>query len=202
MTLGHVFALQDSVGFSVTVVPQVGALDVINTLVSSLGLLAIGLLFFQIRHATRWNRLNSQHNFLNNAFSLTLLRELFKATTAAGVPVRGRTAALTDGEVTKILDADEAYATVITYLNEYENICGAVRANVADAEVAYGIHSARVIHDFRLYKPLINRLRVREEDPLIFIEFEKVHDQWAQRYAKELAQEQNAKALKGIQNRG
>ena len=79
---------------------------------------------------------------------------------------------------------------MVAYLNEYENICGAVQAAIADSEVAYGIHSANVIGDFHVYWPFIEDHRTKFSDDEIWVEFEKTCREWEARANREAASDQ------------
>ena len=90
-----------------------------------------------------------------------------------GVSLCGRNTPLTDEEVGKILSSNDAYVAVVAFLNEFENICGAVQAGVADTKVSYGIHSGRVIREYPVYEPFMEAIRNRdgeEEDWIVLQE--------------------------------
>ena len=159
-------------------------MPILQLIVGFAGLGSLWLAWWQITKTSAWNRRISQHNFLNNPFSLELDKSLYAAADKLGITLHARREALSEEEVTKILQDKDAYACAIAYLNEFENVCGAVRADIADPDVAYGIHSARVITKFPVYKPFIEKLRKLQDDDEIFIEFENVYDAWLFKAAK------------------
>lgn len=159
--------------------------SLLQLIVTAVGLGSLVLLWWQIRKTSNWNRLTSQYNFLNNAISVELSKNLYKAARRLNINLKGRLEPLTNEEVKALISDDESYVNIFAYLNEFENICGAVRAGVADFDVAYGIHSARVIIEFNVYKPFIETIRERDEDDEIWIEFECIYRNWKAKADKE-----------------
>jgi hypothetical protein len=159
---------------------------IIDLAVTTIALSSLLLLWFQIRQTTRWNRLLSSHNFLNDTVFLEVHRALLAAGELIGVSLCGRNKPLTDEEVGKILSSNDAYVAVVAFLNEFENICGAVHAGVADTKVSYGIHSGRVIREYPVYEPFMEAIRKREGDEEDWIVFKKVYVDWKARRDVEL----------------
>ena len=157
----------------------------LQLIVTTVGLGSLVLLWWQIRKTSNWNRLSSQYNFLNSATSVELSKNLYKAASKLNINLKGRTEPLTHEEVNALISDDESYVNILAHLNEFENICGAVRAGVADFDIAYGIHSARVIIEYNVYKSFIEAIRERDNDDEIWIEFECIYRDWKVKADKE-----------------
>ena len=154
--------------------------------VTTVALTSLLLLWLQIRQTARWNRLLSAHNFLNDTVFLEIHRALLAAGQLIGVTLCGRKTPLTDEEVGKILGSNDAYVAVVAFLNEFENICGAVQAGVADTKVSYGIHSGRVIREYPVYEPFMEAIRNRDGEEEDWIVFKNVYVDWKARRDAEL----------------
>lgn len=178
----------------------------LQLVVAIIGLASLLLVWRQIKQASQWNRLTTQYNFLNTAFSLQLDKAIYDATGKLGLDLKGRQNPLNPEEIDKLLGDTDAYTVLIAYLNEFENICGAVRAGIADPDVAFGIHSARVLKEFVVYKPFIDKIRARDSNQEVLIEFERVFDDWNKKVARSrqeiLKREAAIKDLRGIRAKG
>jgi hypothetical protein len=49
---------------------------VLQLVLTAVGLASLFLVWYQIRQTSRWNRLTTQYNFLNNDFNLSLDRSI------------------------------------------------------------------------------------------------------------------------------
>ena len=163
---------------------------ILQLAVTTLALASLVLFWLQIRQTTRWNRLLSSHNFLNDEVFLQIHRALLAAGDSIGVSLCGRNTPLTDEEVGRILGSNDAYVAVVAVLNEFENICGAVQAGVADTKVSYGIHSARVLREYPVYEPFMEAIRKRDDDEGNWIVFKKVYLDWKAKRDEEIKRKQ------------
>lgn len=150
-----------------------------------LQLLSIAFLWWQIRQAARWGRLTSNYNFINAALSHDIHKSLLEAAKNLDIRLRGRRHALTPDEVEILMGDDAAHAATIAYLNEFENVCTALKHKIADNDVAYDLHSLRVIGEWKVFEPFVRALRKHEKDDLVFIELEARATKWAMRAARE-----------------
>jgi Domain of unknown function (DUF4760) len=128
-------------------------------------------------------------------------RALLAAGEAIGVSLCGRNTPLTDQEVEKILSSKDAYVAVVAFLNQFENICGAVQAGVADTKVSYGIHSARVIREYPVYEPFMEAIRKLDDDDEGWIDLKKVYLDWKAKRDEEIKRRQRPGAEKATQYR-
>ncbi|MGL1932196.1 MAG: DUF4760 domain-containing protein [Desulfotalea sp.] len=161
--------------FSSDVVP------IIQMLLTTLGLISLFLLWGQIRQANIWNKLKSEHNFIQ-AQQVETSIELVKEGKKIGLDLKGRSKPLTKSEVIQISKADLVYFALSKKLNELENICAAVRIGAADPDLAYATHSSIITMSYKTYVPFIEYLRQRDDDEEIYIELEKTALEWRERY--------------------
>jgi hypothetical protein len=149
--------------------------DVVPILQASFTFLGLGILivvWWQVRQTSRWNKLQAAQAFINHNTNV-YESDVIKAGKAAGLELKARTTPLTDDEVESVVATDEIYLAAMTVLTDMECTCTAINAGIVDGEVAYSVHSSRLTQAYKLYLPLINRLRAIHDDEAIYIEFEK-----------------------------
>lgn len=170
---------------------QTFARDVVPLLqlgISALGLLAIVLLWWQMRQAAIWNKLRAHHSFFKDIPSLELDLLLQKTLRDFEIDYHKP---LTD-ESLKMIEKDiEAIHAVKAYLNEYEELCAAVNVGTVDEELAFATDSARVIHAYSTFERFIAWRRELFSNNGIYLELEKLSKRWLLR-----KRQQDAKAKK------
>ena len=119
--------------FATNVVP------VINMVIAGLGLLSLLGLFWQIRETRLWNKINTQHNLVDNLPTQDLERQVYVALAKFQIP---RDGTISEAAATALYDDIESFLAVKTFLNKFEVMCAAINLGSIDADYAYAVHSA------------------------------------------------------------
>ena len=152
--------------FSRDVVP------IIQAALSLIGLTGLLFVWLQIRESAKWNKLQAQQAFIQND-SHEYENKVILAGTKNGVPLKSRTDSITEEELDKILSDDEFYLPVMTLLNDAECIATSINAGLVDWELAYNIHSHRMMRWFNIFRPMIEKLRTDQGEQELYIEIQK-----------------------------
>jgi hypothetical protein len=158
--------------FSRDVVP------IIQLIVTTAGLASLFLLWWQVRQTTMWNKLNSPASYANTSLLLQLEHSLVNSLNAIRIDVRSLTRELTSPEVEAIINDDNAYFAAKSYLTDLENLGAAVSIGAIDHDLAYAVHSSRLLRSYSIFSTFITRLREKFGDHEIYIEMEKTALKW------------------------
>ncbi|MNN38781.1 hypothetical protein D3C81_1527930 [compost metagenome] len=89
-------------------------------------------------------------------------------------------AAITDDSINKIFQhADRSVLS--SYLDDFEEFCGAVNAGVVNGDYAYKLESTRVIRIWVVFNPYIRKSRHNHNDERCYLEIERLGSAWKQR---------------------
>ena len=97
---------------------------ILALIMSALGLISLGLVWYQLKLSTKWNKLQGQSNFLNRSVD-EQEGKVQAALTPLGIDFFAQLTPLTVEEAQAIRDGDEAYLQTKTYLNALEDIAAA-----------------------------------------------------------------------------
>ena len=148
-------------------------LPILQFAVSVLGLGAIALLWWQIKDFSKWNKLKSPFSFVSSEEDIAETETLTKSK-AIGIELKLRRIPLTNEEVNKIIENDDAYNAIMRFLTFAENNSLAINAGIVDKKMAHASHASRIREIYKLYAPFIQELRRRYDDDLLYIELEQV----------------------------
>jgi hypothetical protein len=169
---------------------------ILQLIVSAFGLASLFLLWWQLRQTNLWNKLNSPQNFVNPAASIDLERKVYDSLKKLGVDVVNLNRSITQEELNKIIENDDAYFATKAYLNDLENLGVAISIGAADLDLTYAVHSARLIRAYVIFRPFIKALRDRQSNPEIYIEIEKIALDWQRKQiARQEAQKKKIEDL-------
>jgi hypothetical protein len=105
---------------------------------------------------------------------------------------------LTPAVVAALVADSQSHQDITVYLDEFEQLCGAVNCGVINEAYTRELEAGRVIRIFIVFKPIIEHQQ--SSNPLAYVEFEKVADKWeglrTAHEAAEKAREQAAKKRK------
>lgn len=169
---------------------------ILQLLVSVLGLISLFLLWGQIRQTTLWNKLRTQQTFLSHT-TLKLQQELQQAAKKVDVTLKARVDPLSESEIQRLWDDDDAYHALMRLLNDLETTCTAIHVGIVDPEVAYSAHGIRVTRYYKVYSPVIKKLRAHYKSEDILAEFHKLAEEWIE---KERQIEQGRKSIERTLN--
>lgn len=174
---------------------------VLSLSVSALGLISLGLVWYQLKLSTKWNKLQGQSIFLNRSLDeqegkvQSRLRPL-------GIDFHAQIIRLTEEEVKAIRADDDAYLQTKTYLNALEDIGAAVRIGFVDEDFAYALEGSRLMKAWEIFQPLAIALRDYHSAEGIYVELENVAAEWRERRATETeeiaARHRSARARIGL----
>lgn len=140
-----------------------------------LGLISLFLVWWQIRENRLWNKLKSAHNFLDVELVKRLEAEVLSLTQPLGITVIN---GLSQGDIEKLKKSDASILAIKALLNDCENLCAAYQVGYIDRDLAYNVHSARILRLFKLFRVFIDHIRQTYEDEAIYIELEKTALEW------------------------
>src|SRR2546421_5049780 len=160
---------------------------IIQVTIGLLGLVSLVLVVRQIRQTNRWQRLNYLNNFVDSSRNIELERKIWNSAKLLSIDLNKP---LTEEDTTKIWnsDNDETFYSIKSYLSDLEVLCLGIRVGAADTDLAYALHSNRIIMAYRLMKSFIERIRTSQGNEDIFIELEKTALEY-ERKSQELAGE-------------
>jgi|SRR6266850_1785046 len=161
---------------------------VIQAAIGLLGLCSLGLVVWQIRRTNYWNRLNFLNNFTASSRDIEMERKLLVATKSIDIDLNSNIP-LTEADVDNIWNSnsEEAFYAIKEYLSGMENLCVLIRIGAADPDIAYAVHSVRIISAHRLLEAFIKRMRVAQQADTVYIELEMVAGDFGRRQNRELA---------------
>ena len=157
---------------------------ILALIMSALGLISLGLVWYQLKLSTKWNKLQGQSNFLNRSVD-EQEGKVQAALTPLGIDFFAQLTPLTVEEAQAIRDGDEAYLQTKTYLNALEDIAAAVRIGFVDEDFAYALEGSRLMKAWKIFEPLAAALREYHSAQEIYVELENVASEWRERRAVE-----------------
>ena len=171
---------------------------VLQTAAVLVGLLSLILIARQIRasawqaeHAAATAKALAYHQFFGDLITITTREQIehvseqcqFKDARKSGKE-------MTPAAVVLVKASPAHDAVVACYLDEFEEFCGAILTNLLDEDYSYKLEGNRVIRAWRVFKPYIEQARLDNDDPRTWLELQRVAERWADRRAKEDAQEE------------
>lgn len=163
----------------------------LSALFSSLALVSILLMWWQIRKGVAWNRLSATRDHYNDL--PTDEEEIYIQTTLRGMgmdPYRP----LTDAQVLEVFKNTEFFMRLRLYLNKYEVFCAAISSGMVDSDYAKTIVGDKVVVLADVFRLLIEQQRVAKNLEVVWIEIESLADEW-----RIIRKAETEKALKASQ---
>lgn len=161
--------------------------------VSVLALGSLLLVWWQIRQATTWNRLQTHHNLLSYLSGAELEEEVFRIIAQVGVDDQRR---ISRDACTRILETPTWFVPVKTFLNKFEHLCSAINVGAVDERYAFSVHAARVVQVFTTFESFIDVAREHRGIDEIYIELQRVAVKWLEKMAEaKIAREEEIRNL-------
>jgi len=143
----------------------------------------------QVRQTAKWNKLLSYHQFFGELITTDMVKEMlsvaekcdFKAAMNGVTPMSDDSRRKLEGEPIDV-------KTVLAYLDEFEEFCGAVQAGVTDHEYAYTLEATRVIRTWIVFGPFIQVQRASHPFSRCYLELERLGSAWKLRREQETQQ--------------
>jgi uncharacterized protein DUF4760 len=154
---------------------------ILQFFVTAIGLFSLFLIWWQAKRTTRWNQVQSHHQFFKDTPSPEAQRQEHTTVKKIGIdpekPLDAQSAR-------KIDQDDDAHFAVQNVLNDFEELCSAVEAGTVGEDYAYAVDSFRLRKTYKIYKALIDFWREKDQDAELFVHIQKVALRWE---ARELA---------------
>lgn len=172
---------------SVAAVVQTGAICI--------GLLSLVLIARQTRTTATLSKINSYHQFFGDLITTETrqkMRELgeackFTAEMEEQRPITPDSVALLQEHVNR--------PVMSSYLDEFEEFCGAVHAGAVSEEYAYRLEATRVIRTWVVFEPFIKAMRSKAENERCYREIARLASDWQARRVKESSQEHKSNGM-------
>lgn len=164
--------------------------------VAFVGLGSLLLVWWQIRQTTIWNRLRTSYTFLAPA-TLEASRKFLSELKRIGVPINTGIP-LTSSEVELVWKDHEALQAFKDIANDMESTCAAVRLGLVDPTVAFKLHNARITRFYKLYQPLINKLRNHYDVDDLMSELQWLAHEWQERIDEDTRVKETQKRALGL----
>jgi hypothetical protein len=152
------------------------------------GLVSLLLIFQQNQQVRRWNKILSYHQFFGDLISDEMAAKIQQTVNACGAAVEVAANNPISAESARAMaESDDHKQVVSSYLDEFEEFCGAVNAGVVQEEYAYSLEATRVIRTWNVYKPYIELRRSSFKNSLFYLELEVVAGRWSEERQKKVA---------------
>jgi len=175
--------------FSHDVVP------VLQLCLTAIGLTSLFLIWWQAKRTTRWNQVQSHHQFFKDTPNQAHERAAHDAAKKIGVNVEDP---LDDQAAKKIVEDDEARFAARNLLNDYEELCSAVQVGTVSEKYAYSVDSTRVVRAYKIFKPFIELMREKKGAKDAWTDLQKVALKWEARQLD--LREKKEKAIAKLEN--
>jgi len=190
---------------SIAAIIQTGAIVV--------GLLSLVLIARQIRatatqtaSSAAISRALTYHQFFGDLITAEIRQKMEAAATSCGFKDARKSGEPMTQQAVKCIKEDPGHDGVVaSYLDEFEEFCGAIHAGLLDEDYAYGLEATRVIRTWKVFSPYVQATRLETSDHRTYIELERIADAWLKRRADEDQRESDARAQRnaanGVKNR-
>jgi len=171
--------------------------------VITLGLTSLILMWKQSRDTARWNKLHSYHQFFADCPSSERRANMFAVMERIGASshLNAGTQILDEHVQAIVLSPSDSQAIAL-YLDDFEQLCGAVNCGVIDRAYVKALEKSRINRIYTVFKPLLDHHQ--QTSATLYLEFERLADKWIEedRVAThhELQRAKKAKHAGGVKN--
>src|SRR5690606_33582293 len=153
----------------------------------------------QAEHAAEVAHRLVYHQFFGDLVTAAVRENLRKAATACHFDGALKDSVpLSDQAVRALDNCDEHHAVVVSYLDEFEEFCGAIYCGLLDEDYAYRLEGERVTRLWVVFGPFVRECRKR--CPRAYWELERLAGQWIERRRSEDEKEQVAQRQRAAAN--
>lgn len=163
--------------------------DLIQTIIATFGLAGLWLVYGQLKvsHAqlqqtTKWNKLRSFHDYFSDVPTrehqthfFELLADFDHNNQTAILEKIKKREALTRKEAEQLRDDADVSSALYAYLDDYEELCGAIRSGIVDEDYAYSMDRTRICRTRTVYKTFIDLLRDSDGGRRISCAYEELY---------------------------
>lgn len=168
---------------------------VIQTGAICIGLLSLVLIARQTRTTATLSKINNYHQFFGDLITTETrqkMRDL--AQTCRFTAEMEEQRPLTANSVTLLQDPLNR-PVMSSYLDEFEEFCGAVHAGAVSEEYAYRLEATRVIRTWVVFEPFIKAMRGKAENERCYREIARLASDWQARRVKESSEEHKSNGM-------
>lgn len=174
------------------------------------GLLSLVLIARQIRttaaqaaHVAAVNSALAYHQHFGDLITVEIKRQMAEVAERCGFKESRQKGEPISADAVKCLKDNPVHDSVVScYLDEFEEFCGAIHAQLLNEDYAYGLEANRVIRAWAIFKPYVLNSRTETEDFRTYMELERVALRWKDRREAEDEEEANSarnrNAAKGV----
>lgn len=171
--------------------------------VITLGLTSLILMWKQSRDTARWNKLHSYHQFFADCPSSERRAKMFSVMEDIGASANLHAGIeILPEHVQSIILSPSHSQTIALYLDDFEQLCGAVNCGVIDRAYVKALEKSRINRIYTVFKPLLEHHQ--QNNTTLYLEFERLADMWIEedRVAadRETRRAKEAKHAGGVKN--
>lgn len=155
---------------------------ILQLVIMSIGLVSLIILWRQIKQASLWNKLRTQHDLWGCLPDENLDKSVLKILRSKNQDENRK---IPKELSENIYNDAEMFTTFKTYLNKYEQFSAAINVGAMDEDYAYRMHSARICYVYNTFENFIKILRERREEDEFYIELQRLASKWQKRTQKE-----------------
>ena len=162
---------------------------VLEVTVLAIGLYSLYLVSEQVRQTAKWNKLLSYHQFFGELITTAMVKDMLAVAEKFGFKAAmDKVIPMTDASLASLEKEAIDVKTILAYLDEFEEFCGAVQAGVTDHEYAYTLEATRVIRTWIVFGPFIQSQRASHPFSRCYVELERLGSAWKERREAETRQ--------------
>lgn len=158
----------------------------------TLGLGSVVLLWLQSRTESKWRRLLSYHQYFSSVPSADVRAGMLGVMTACNLKDRleGAGTPLSPADVECIFkQSQDDQQKILLYLDGFEQFSGSVNAGIVDAGYAYDQEGGRLSRIYKVFGPLIKR--VRQHSGKAYQQLENLAEHWEEQRNSEARDARN-----------
>lgn len=148
---------------------------VIALFVSSLSLVSLFLLWWQVKKTVDWNKLSATRDYYKDLPSDQEEKDLQASLRAIKIDPYVK---MTEQQVEIVFADFDLFMKVKFYLNKYEVFCSAVSSGMIEEDFARDIAGDKVVIIYNVFQGIIERQRATLKLDVIWIEIEKFSVKW------------------------
>ncbi len=167
-----------------------------QTIIQALGLIGVGLIVYQIYNTNKWNKLKETINFSNNGIALQIEKDLYELQDDKIIDFEK--SKITESELNTIWNNPSQKRKVVEFLNLLEDISGAYNLGAFNKDYAYTMFSSKIEFHFKYFESFIEKIRIERKDSSLFLELEKLANEFILRTERDLEIEKDRNKKRGL----
>jgi hypothetical protein len=180
--------------------------EIVSLAISAFGLFLIVFAYCQLRlmrtqaqnalsahvELMKWNKAALQNEMLYGTPGLGVELEIAQVLQELGLNTYDQ---IPPDKYKEIFDNPGNWMPVKYFLNHYETLCVAISGNIVDRELAYNLHSNRIVILWKQWGDFCKFIREKLNDQEIYWELEK----WAREFSSEMARRKGSESHERVE---